>query len=25
MPDNVVVAKVDGGAGTKGQEFTFKP
>ena len=25
MPDNVVWAKVDGGAGTKGQEFTFKP
>jgi hypothetical protein len=25
MPDNVVVARVDGGAGTKGPEFTFKP
>jgi hypothetical protein len=25
LPDNVVVARVDGGAGTKGQEFTFKP
>jgi hypothetical protein len=25
LPDNVVVAKVDGGAGTKGQEFTFRP
>jgi len=25
MPGNVVVAKVDGGAGTKGQEFTFTP
>ena len=23
--NDVVVAKVDGGAGTKGQEFTFKP
>lgn len=25
MPDNVVVARVDAGAGTKGQEFTFRP
>ena len=25
LPDNVVWAKVDGGAGTKGPEFTFKP
>jgi hypothetical protein len=25
LPENVVVARVDGGAGTKGQEFTFKP
>ena len=25
QPDNVVVARVDGGAGTKGQDFTFKP
>jgi hypothetical protein len=25
MPDNVVMAKVDGGAGTKAQEFTFRP
>lgn len=24
-PDNVVIAKVDGGPGTSGQEFTFKP
>jgi len=25
MPDNVVTARVDGGAGTKGQEFSFRP
>lgn len=25
LPDNVVSAKVDAGAGTRGQEFTFKP
>ena len=25
QPANVVVARVDGGAGTKGQDFTFKP
>jgi hypothetical protein len=25
LPDNVVVARVDGGAETTGQEFTFKP
>lgn len=25
LPDNMVWAKVDGGAGTKGPEFTFRP
>ena len=25
QPDNVVVVRIDGGAGTKGEDFTFKP
>ena len=25
QPDNVVVVRIDGGAGTKGQDFTFRP
>ena len=25
QPDNVVVVRIDGGAGTQGEDFTFKP